>query len=138
MYKLFLILFCLTSCTHSITIRGEVIKRPDIIKDYFHTSDGEKLKLRFWQSKKNSEVIILGIHGYSDYSNSFNIPANFFSKFNIDFYSFDLRGFGSHKNKGLWYSLESHILDLNEFYKLIKKKTLKRKYFYLVKVWEVQ
>ena len=131
MYKIFLILFCLTSCTHNLKIRGEVIKSPYIIKDYFHTSDGEKLKLKFWHSKKSSEIIIIGVHGYSDYSNSFSLPANFFSKFKIDFYSFDLRGFGSHKNKGLWYSLENHIFDLKEFYEVIRKKNPEKKIFLL-------
>jgi len=65
-------------------------------------------------------VIILAVHGYNDYSNSFKLPARYLSKNNIFTFSFDLDGFGKNDNFGFWYPLEVHK-------KVIKKQLLELK-----------
>ena len=35
-----------------------------------------------WGDETNSSAMVLAIHGYNDYSKSFEIPANFLTKFN--------------------------------------------------------
>ena len=57
-----------------------------------------------WGDETNSSSIILAIHGYNDYSKSFEIPANFLTKFNLFVIAFDLRGFGKNNSRGEWYS----------------------------------
>ncbi len=84
-----------------------------------------------WGDENNSSAVILAIHGYNDYSRSFEIPANFFQKFNLLTIAIDLQGFGKNSNSGQWFSLESHINDLiNEILK-IKKEYPKKKLFLL-------
>ena len=104
---------------------------PKIKGNSFITSDGYKHYLEYWKSAGNSNTIIIGIHGYSDYSNSFKIPANLLNKFDIDFYAFDLRGFGRDVNRGVWFDKTLHIKDVHEFYSLIQKENPKKKIFIL-------
>ena len=65
-------------------------------------------------------MIILAVHGYNDYSNSFKLPARYLSKNNIFTFSFDLDGFGKNDNFGFWYPLDVHT-------KVIKKQLLELK-----------
>ena len=71
--------------------------------------------------RNNSSIIILAIHGYNDYSKSFEIPASFFTKFNFMTVAIDLRGFGKNPNAGQWFSLENHIYDLKKQILRLKK-----------------
>ena len=81
-----------------------------------------------WGNDNTSSVIILAIHGYNDYSKSFEQPANFFKKFNFLTIAIDLQGFGKNPNSGEWYPLESHIKDLKNQIIKIKKAYPKKKY----------
>lgn len=82
-----------------------------------------------WGNDKTSSVIILAIHGYNDYSKSFEQPANFFKKFNFLTIAIDLQGFGKNPNSGEWYPLESHIKDLKNQIIKIKKAYPKQKIY---------
>ena len=92
------------------------------------TYDLNQLK---WGDEKNSSIIILAIHGYNDYSKSFEIPASFFTKFNFMTVAIDLRGFGKNPNAGRWFSLENHIYDLKKQILRLKKKYPEKKIFLL-------
>ena len=46
-----------------------------------------------WQSNKTNSKIVLAIHGYNDYSNAFEKPAKYLSKFGIKTIAFDLTTF---------------------------------------------
>lgn len=103
-----------------------------IIKDkVFISSDGYKHYVERWKSNGASEIILIGIHGYSDYSNSFKVPAKFLNKFGIDFYAFDLRGFGRDPNRGVWFDEEMHLNDVYEFLSLVKSENPDKKLFIL-------
>ena len=75
--------------------------------------------------------IILAIHGYNDYSNSFKIPGEYLSKNSIALTAFDLNGFGKNKNKGKWFGLTQHIKDINLNLKKIKNENPNKKIFLL-------
>ena len=99
----------------------------------------EKKTFYEWGDINTSEIIILAIHGYNDYANSFKLPAKYLSKNNIVTFSFDLDGFGKNDNFGFWYPLEVHRQVIKkELLKLKKKNILKKKFFCLVRVWEVR
>ena len=97
----------------------------------FVDSENYYFSSRIWKTKSKEKSIILAIHGYNDYSNSFDSPANFLSKYQTSVFSFDLRGFGSNQNKGNWFPLEVHINDVEFYLKKIKKKFPDRKLFLL-------
>ena len=82
-----------------------------------------------WGDETNSSGIILAIHGYNDYSKSFEIPANFLTKFNLLVIAFDLRGFGKNNSRGEWYTLERHINDIKNQITKLKKEYPKKKLY---------
>ena len=40
-------------------------------------------KKKVWEANEHDDVVIIAIHGYNDYSNSFQIPATFLTKSRI-------------------------------------------------------
>ena len=95
------------------------------------TSNDYQFHLSSWKSDDEFDVILLSIHGYNDYSNSFKIPGEYLSKFGIKLIAYDLRGFGSNKDFGEWYPLETHLKDINYILKKISNKYPQKKIFLL-------
>ena len=112
-----------------------------------HTkSEDYDFTIKSWKTKSKEKAIVLAVHGYNDYSNSFKIPATHLSKFGISTYTFDLRGFGKNKDRG-----EKSILiqvaafndfrnakqltsKLNDFKAYIQREFIFDKYFYRVRI----
>ena len=90
--------------------------------DMYTKSEEYGFTIKSWKSTSEEKAIIIAVHGYNDYSNSFKIPATHLSKFGISTYTFDLRGFGGNKDKGDWYPLEIHTQDLNYILEKIKER----------------
>jgi len=90
-----------------------------------------EFKKRVWQVNEHEGAMIIAIHGYNDYSESFQIPATFLTKYKISTISFDLRGFGMNEDRGSWFPLSVHIDDVTFFVKEIRKNHPKKKIFLL-------
>ena len=88
--------------------------------------DTNNLKLREWEPLNNFSDIILKVHGYNDYSNSFDLSGRFFANNDIKSISFDLNGFGENTNRGEWFGLDIHIKNLAEIIQNIKRKNPKK------------
>ena len=84
-----------------------------------------------WQSNKTNSKIVLAIHGYNDYSNAFEKPAKYLSKFGIETIAFDLKGFGRNKNRGKWFNLNSHLEDIKKRLKIIHSQNPNTQIFIL-------
>ena len=97
--------------------------------DMYTKSEDYDFATKTWKTTSKEKAIILAVHGYNDYSNSFKIPATHLLKFGISTYTFDLRGFGKNKDKGDWYPLEIHTQDLNHILEKIKTKNKGTKVF---------
>ena len=114
-------LFLLNSC--SLNIENSM-KRNLEINEFFY-------KINHWGNEKKSNIIVIAVHGFSDYSKSFVKPATFFSKFNIQTLAYDLRGFGINKDFGEWYPLDVHVNDLKKFIKIVRINNPKKKIYIL-------
>ncbi|MGA8756715.1 MAG: lysophospholipase [Stellaceae bacterium] len=68
----------------------------------FITSDGQPLPLRKWLPDTSIRAVILGLHGFNDYSQAFEIPGKAWAKDGIATYAYDQRGFGGAPERGLW------------------------------------
>ncbi|HWB50460.1 MAG TPA: lysophospholipase [Stellaceae bacterium] len=66
------------------------------------TTDGESLPLRQWLPQGPAKAVILGLHGFNDYSKAFDTPAREWLKYGIATYAYDQRGFGATPGRGLW------------------------------------
>jgi alpha-beta hydrolase superfamily lysophospholipase len=68
------------------------------------------------------KAVIVALHGFNDYSNSFSAPGNYLSRRNIASYAYDQRGFGGAPGRGLWAGIEAYTNDLTCFVKEIRKR----------------
>jgi alpha-beta hydrolase superfamily lysophospholipase len=73
----------------------------------FVTSDGQLLPLRKWLPPRGNlggevEGVILALHGFNDYSNSFEGAGEGWARRGIATYAYDQRGFGAAPERGLW------------------------------------
>ena len=90
---------------------------------YFLTEDGSYLPLHHWMPPVGSiRAIIVGVHGFNDYSYFFQQPADYFSKQGIASFAYDQRGFGASPHTGYWAGTETYTKDLQSFVRLIKQK----------------
>jgi acylglycerol lipase len=83
-------------------------------------SDSVILPYRSWlpesrKYKKNPRAIIVGLHGFNDYSNSFDGVGTYFSKNNMAVFAYDQRGFGKTQPLGIWGNEANFINDLRHF-----------------------
>jgi alpha-beta hydrolase superfamily lysophospholipase len=84
-----------------IAPKGTEADAPSVLPDAFLARDGLRLPLRHWDAK-NPRIIIVALHGMSDYSNAFDMPASWWATIGITTYAYDQRGFGHETNEGHW------------------------------------
>ncbi|HEY4274724.1 MAG TPA: alpha/beta fold hydrolase [Rhizomicrobium sp.] len=78
--------------------------------------DGVRLPLREWDAEGSApKAVIVALHGMSDYSNAFDMPAKAWAKRGITTLAIDQRGFGNSANPGLWAGSDIMRADLADF-----------------------
>ncbi|HEY4075435.1 MAG TPA: alpha/beta hydrolase [Rhizomicrobium sp.] len=88
---------------------------PAMDRDYFIARDGMKLPLRHWDAECTPpRAVIVALHGMSDYSNAFDMPAKVWAKLGITTLAYDQRGFGKSENPGVWPGADAMRADLND------------------------
>jgi alpha-beta hydrolase superfamily lysophospholipase len=68
----------------------------------FIAADGERLPMRKWLPRGEVKAVILGLHGFNDYSNAFDIPAQEWAKQGVATFAYDQRGFGATQDRYRW------------------------------------
>jgi alpha-beta hydrolase superfamily lysophospholipase len=68
----------------------------------FITADDQTLPLRSWLPNGEVKAVILALHGFNDYSNSFEAAGEAWAGRGIATYTYDQRGFGAAPERGLW------------------------------------
>jgi alpha-beta hydrolase superfamily lysophospholipase len=77
-------------------------EQPRFTDTQFIAEDGARLPLRRWLPAGRVKAVILGLHGFDDYSHAFAIPAREWAKRGIATYAYDQRGFGGAPGRGGW------------------------------------
>ena len=96
------VLLLLSACAPRLAPMGSVTQQPALLADRLVMADGAALPLRSWLPEAAPRAVIVGVHGFNDYSNSFTMPAEDWVKDGIATYAYDQRGFGGAPNRGLW------------------------------------
>ncbi|MBK8816180.1 MAG: alpha/beta hydrolase [Methylococcaceae bacterium] len=112
----------LTGCKPESYPAGEKKYPAELHDQYYLTEDGNYLPLRIWLPDKSNppRAIIIGVHGFNDYSKFFQQPAEFLSKLGIICFAYDQRGFGASSQRGFWAGTETYTKDLQSFVHLVK------------------
>ncbi len=94
---------------------------PSLTGDTFLTRDGLRLPLRHWDAE-HPRAVIVALHGMSDYSNAFDMPAGWWASHGITSYAYDQRGFGMAPNTGIWPGAEALREDLADCVDAVRER----------------
>jgi alpha-beta hydrolase superfamily lysophospholipase len=93
----------------------------DIAADRYVTRDGLKLGLMHWDAN-TPQAVIVALHGMSDYSNAFAMPAPYWAARGITTYAYDQRSFGRSPQSGIWAGSEVMRRDLVDFVDVVRTR----------------
>jgi alpha-beta hydrolase superfamily lysophospholipase len=112
------------ACTPVVKPMGPAVTTPHIAPagDRLIAADGAVLPLRSWLPKGAVKAVILGVHGFNDYSNTFAKPAKWWAKQGIATYAYDQRGFGAAPDHGYWPGTATLVSDLQGAARTIKAR----------------
>jgi alpha-beta hydrolase superfamily lysophospholipase len=114
-----LIALALAACAPRLAPMGPATGAPRLLADAMVMADGASLPLRAWLPDGKPKAVIVGLHGFNDYSNAFAIPAAAWRQDGIATYAYDQRGFGEAPERGLWPGTETLVADLDTAVRLI-------------------
>ena len=78
----------------------------------FNLPDGSALAARVWSHAK-PQHIVLGVHGFNDYSKSFEpLARHLVTELQATVYAYDHRGFGANPRAGVWPGSDALVDDL--------------------------
>ncbi|MFZ2449630.1 MAG: lysophospholipase [Methylovulum miyakonense] len=119
-----LLFLLLSGCMPKANTLGLPAVPAQLLANRYLTADGSILPIRQWPPQKSTTIqaVLIAIHGFNDYSNSFQQPAEFFSRQGIACYAYDQRGFGNAPQRGLWAGTPTYVQDLTLFIRLIRNK----------------
>lgn len=112
----------LTACVPRVNHPGPQISEPRLRDAHFIAGDGAMLPLRTWlPSGRPVTAVIVGVHGFNDYSYSFSLPGSYLAGHGIAFYAYDQRGFGGAPGRGLWAGIDAYTNDFSGFVKTVRR-----------------
>lgn len=102
-------------------------------------TDGYRLPFQRWGSDEQPQIVVLGLHGFNDYSQAFKplgehlakvhgaspprtIKGLFHGKTGVTTYAFDQRGFGRTLQPGRWHGSEQLTADLRTLIGLLRAR----------------
>lgn len=85
-------------------------------------ADGYRLPVRHWDAEGQPRAVLLAVHGFNDYSNAFEEPAEAWSADGITTYAFDQRGFGATERPGIWPDTDTMVADLSAVAGLLRDR----------------
>ncbi|MEM9226015.1 MAG: alpha/beta hydrolase, partial [Pseudomonadota bacterium] len=69
----------------------------------FISFDGAELGLTVWEANTPApDIVVVGVHGMSDYANAFHMAAPWWAAHGVTTYAYDQRGFGRSVGRGDW------------------------------------
>src|SRR5918994_5997609 len=89
------------------------VQAPTLHPDHVITGDGVRLPLARWQPPDEApQAIVLGVHGYGDYRQSFARIGAWLAARGVALLAYDQRGFGETDSRGTWPGASTLIQDL--------------------------
>lgn len=95
---------------------------PAIQAKKFVAADGKALPMRSWVGQKKPKAIVVAIHGFNDYSKSFEGAGAYFKKHDIALFALDQRGFGAGDQRGVWAGQDNLTRDMKQLVAAIRKR----------------
>ena len=117
-----LLLLVLGACAPQLQPPSTATAAPQLLADRMIMDDGVALPLRHWQPTGEPKAVILALHGFNDYSLSFDAPAKTWTAAGIATFAYDQRGFGATPYRGLWAGEDRMMADLRTAAALLRAR----------------
>lgn len=111
----------LGACAPDFRPMGPAIGPAHLTDDAIITADGARLPLHVWPATGETRAVILALHGFTDYSNAFALPASAWSTVGITTYAYDQRGFGAAEPHLRWAGAETYTNDARTALSVIRR-----------------
>lgn len=102
----------LGACTPVVQQAGSATSDATLTDHYLQTQDGEKLPVKIWEAAGEPVAVVIAVHGFNDYSNTYAFPGSWWIGEGLTTIAYDQRGFGKAPNFGIWPGQELMIRDL--------------------------
>lgn len=115
-------LVCLfaAACAPHLERAGPRSVAPVLGAQHILTGDDMRLPLRVWHAEGEPSAVVLALHGFNDYSKSFEEPAKFWAARGIVTYAYDQRGFGAAPHPGRFATTDTLVGDLAAASRLLR------------------
>ncbi len=111
----------LTGCAPQTLTVGTPMRPPALAAETLVMEDAARLPLRVWEVEQ-PRAVMLGVHGFNDYSRAFEMPGPWFAERDVAVYAYDQRGFGEAPARGKWAGAETLVSDLRTAMRLVKER----------------
>ena len=101
---------------------GPAMTTPELLPGQIRMADDARLPLRIWQPAGEPRAIVLGVHGFNDYSRAFEETGEFLAARGYTLYAYDQRGFGSTAQVGRWFGGMQLAADLCTVADLLRRR----------------
>jgi alpha-beta hydrolase superfamily lysophospholipase len=115
-------LLTLAACAPYVELPGPQVRGAMMTDSFVYTYDGAALPLRSWLPDGEPKAVIVALHGFNDYSNSWEAPGRFWAKQGLATYAYDQRGFGKTDQRGLWHGGQVLAEDLKDVITLAHRR----------------
>lgn len=88
------------------------VQAPALHADHVMTGDGTRLPLVTWRPEGEPRGLVLGLHGYGDYRQSFAALGPWLAERGLALAAYDQRGFGETSARGAWPGAATLVQDL--------------------------
>ena len=123
-----LLLALLAACGPHLEPPGPAIATPVLHGDAVIAADGYRLPLRQWLPEGEPRIVVLGLHGFGDYSKAFEKAALIWREKGVATYAYDQRGFGATATARRWGGVDAMIDDLAAVQALLRQKYPRTKF----------
>jgi acylglycerol lipase len=111
----------LVACAERLQPMGAPQQAPRLTPDAIITADGYRLPLRrrLPEDGVPTRAVIVGLHGFNDYSGAFEGAGRYFAGRGVALYAYDQRGFGGTRDPGVWAGEETLVADAKAAVRLV-------------------
>ncbi len=117
-----LLLSALLACAQPQPVPlGRETHEPALAARHAVMADGYVLPIQSWQPPDPPRAVVLGLHGFNEYRDSFTAVGPNLALHGIVTYAYDQRGFGATTHRGLWPGTEVLARDAAQMSRLLKR-----------------
>lgn len=117
----FVALLQLVACSTPVAVPDNSQALAAKAAEAFIAADGVRLAVRTFAAVQQPKAVLLALHGFNDYSRTFEGAAHYFAQAGIKTVAFDQRGFGGAPDRGKWAGTNVLVNDFLAFVRFVRR-----------------